>query len=474
MKPTSILTVSYVILFSTIVIASTQRELSLTVYNDNFALVKDQRAMKFKGGVNEFKFTDVAATIEPSSVRFRSLTDPQARVVEQNFQFDLVGSAKLLEKYIDHPVEVLTAKGEIITGKLLRAEEQQIILQDNQGIRIISAGKISGIKLSKLPQGLLTRPTLVWQMYTAKEGKQNIQLDYLARDIKWDMNYNAVLSEDDKKLDLVGWVTLANKSGADFPDSKITLVAGEPRRPAQPMFSYGIDYLRSISALSPSTQRGKDISETFGEYHLYRLPNRTSVNAQQIKQIKLLGADSVPVEKIYLYDGAKIQFWPNRTYLEPTFGREANKKVNMLLSLENRADHRLGIALPAGLVRILKRDQDKSLEFIGEDKMPSTSVDEKVLLYIGDAFDLAANRTQTDFRRLSAHSIEEAFKIELKNHKKEPVTIMVIEKLYRWSNWEMIEKSQNYEKINDRTIRFMVTIKPDKTQTIEYRVHYTW
>jgi hypothetical protein len=454
--------------------ASGERQLALTVYNDNFALVKDQRPLVLKAGVTEFRFTDVAATIEPSSVRFRSLDDSEARIVEQNFQFDLVGSAKLLEKYIDQPIEILTVKGEILTGKLLRAEPKEIILQDASGLRLISAKQISGIKLAKLPQGLLTRPTLVWQMYAAKGGKQTIQLDYLARNIKWEMNYNAVLAGDEKQLDLAGWVTISNNSGTDFSDAKVALVAGEPNRPAQQMFSYGIDYLRSISELPPSAARGKEVSESFGEYHLYRLEERTSVASSQVKQIKLIQAEKVPVEKIYLYDGAKIQFSPYQTYTNPSFGREGNKKINVVLAIENRADRNLGIALPPGLVRIFKRDQDKSLEFIGEDKCSATAVDERVLLYIGDAFDLTGSRTQTDFKQLSPRSVEEAFKIELKNHKKEPVTIMVIEKLYRWSNWELLEKSQNYEKVNDRTIRFMVPIAPDKTQTIEYRVRYSW
>jgi len=452
-----------------------ERQLALSVYNDNFALVKDQRTLDFKPGVNEYRFTDVAATIDASSVRFRSLTDAQAKIVEQNFQFDLVGSEKLLEKYIDQPVEVLGVRGEIFSGTLLKAEKQQIMLQDKEGIRIIPVRQISGIKLAKLPQGLLTRPTLVWQMYTPKGGKQDVQLDYLARNIKWDMNYNAVVSDDEKKLDLVGWVTIANNSGTDFPAAKVSLVAGEPNRSEpQRLLPTGVDYLRTISKLPPSTKRGQEISESFGEYHLYRLPDRTSVNASQVKQIKLMQAQAVPVEKIYLYDGAKIPFLPFQRYIDPSFGREGNKKVNVILAIENRADRNLGIALPPGLVRIFKRDQDKSLEFIGEDKLAPTSVDERALLYIGDAFDLTGERTQTDFRRLSDRVIEEAFKIEVKNHKKEPVTIMVIEKMYRWSSWEIMEKSQEFQKLDSRTVRFDVPLNPDERKTVEYRVRYTW
>ena len=279
------------------------RRLGLTVYNNNTALVKDQRELELKAGVTESRFTDVAATIEPSSVRFRSLTDPQAQIVEQNYQFDLVGSAKLLEKYIDQPVEALTVKGEVLRGKLLRAQESEIILQEGGQIRIVSVRQIAGIKLAKLPEGLLTRPTLVWQMYSPKGGRQTVQLDYLARNIKWEMAYNAVLSEDEKLLDLVGWVTLSNNSGTDFPGVKVALVAGEVRQGSEPQaLSFGVDYLRSISPLPPSGQRGQEVSESFGEYHLYRLPEPTDVRNNQVKQVKLIQADRVPVEKIYLYD----------------------------------------------------------------------------------------------------------------------------------------------------------------------------
>jgi len=451
------------------------RQMGLTVYNNDTALVKDQRELEFKPGVTESRFADVAATIEPSSVRFRSLTDPEARIVEQNYQFDLVGSAKLLEKYVDQAVEVLTVKGELVRGKLLRAQEQEIILQENGPIRILSVRQIAGIKLAKLPEGLLTRPTLVWQMYSPKGGRQTVQLDYLARNIRWEMAYNAVLSEDEKFLDLVGWVTLTNNSGTDFPGAKVALVAGDVSRDSRPqMMTFGVDYLRSLSKLPPSGQRGKEISESFGEYHLYRLPESTDVRAAQVKQVKLIQTDRVPVEKMYLYDGAKVQFWPFQVYFGPEFGREENKKVNVILAVENRADRRLGIALPPGLVRIYKRDRDQSLEFVGEDKLPATSVDERVMVYIGDAFDLVGERTQTDFKRPTERSAEESFKIELKNHKKEPVTIQVVEKMYRARDGEIMESSRKYEKLDARTIRFTVPVKPDGTETVEYRVGYRW
>jgi hypothetical protein len=448
------------------------RKLSLSVYNDNFALVKDVRSMDLQKGVSEFRFTDVAATIEPTSVRFRSLSDPDARIVEQNYQFDLVNSSKLLNKYIDRKVEVLTLKGDLVTGKLLRPETDNLILQTDGGLKILSAKQIAGVKLADLPEGLLTRPTLMWQMYSPKGGSQDVQLDYLARQISWAMNYNAVLSEDEKSLDIDGWITLTNNSGTAFPNANITLLAGKPNRGE--ISTYGVDYYRSLSSLAPTTQRGNETAESFGEYKLYRLHEKTSVNTGEIKQIKLIRAQNVAVEKIYLYDGSQVQFSPYQIYNDPDFGREGNKKVNVLLLLENRADKNLGVSLPPGLARIFKRDKDQSLEFVGEDKVPATAVDERVLIYIGDAFDLVGERTQTEFKRMTDRVVEESFKIEVKNHKTEPVTIRVIEKMYRGSDWKIVQNSQTYQKLDSRTIRFDVPLKPDETKTVEYRVRYQW
>ncbi len=451
---------------------SVARQCALTIYNDDFALVKDVRVIDLQAGVTEFRFTDVAASIEPTSVRFRSLDDPKTRVVEQNFQFDLVNSVKLLGKYIDREIELMTQKGELIVGTLLKAENNQIILRTKEGLKIISAEQINAVKLAKLPKGLLTKPTLVWQIYSPKSGKQKVQLDYLAKNISWKVNYNAELSSDEKNISLMGWVTITNNSGTSFPDANIALIAGQTNQPDRQMYSYGIDYLRAMSSFKPSGERGDEKSESFGEYRLYRLPIKTTLKNNQIKQIKLIQANNVPVKKIYLYDGAKVRFYPYRTYFAPDFGREYNKKVNVILTVENRADNNLGVALPIGLARIYKRDKDGSLEFVGEDKVPPTSVDEKLMMYIGDAFDITGKRVQTDFKRISKHAIEEAFEITLKNHKSEAVTITVIEKLYRWSNWNILKVSDKYEKLNSRTIKFEIPISPNSEHKITYRVRY--
>ena len=449
------------------------RDISLTIYNDNFALIKDTRILDLQAGITEFRFTDVAASIEPESVRFHSLDNDKTRIVEQNFQFDIVNSLKVLNKYIGRKIEILTRNGHIINGTLLNHEKGQLIIRIDNEIRFVMLRQIQAIRLANLPKGLIIRPTLVWQIYSPITGKQKVQLDYLAKNINWRVDYNAELASDEKTISLTGWVTITNNSGTDFPKANITLIAGKPNNPNN-VYSYGIDYLRTISTpnVKLSAARGNDKSESFSEYHLYRLPNETNLKNKQIKQIKLIQANNVAVRKIYLYDGAKVQFYPYRTYFTPEFGRNSNKKVNVIIEIANNSDNNLGIALPQGLARIYKRDKDRSLEFVGEDKIPSTSADEKIMLYLGDAFDITGNRIQTDFKRISSHTIEEAFEITLKNHKSEPVNIIVIEKLYRCANWTILSASDKYRKLNARTIKFDIPIKPNTEKKITYRVRY--
>jgi hypothetical protein len=454
--------------------AADDRAIKLTIYNSGNALIKDTRTLDLKAGVNLFRFTDVAATIDPTSVRFRSQTDPAARIIEQNFEFDLVGSQKLLEKYIDRTIETMTRSGELISGTLLSAERVNIIIQTDAGLKILPTETLAAIRLTDLPEGLITKPTLVWQMLTEKGGTQNIQLDYLAEGITWEVAYNAVLSDDEKSLDIAGWATLTNHCGTTFPSADVTLISGSPSNDDDRTFASGVEYLRTISTLAPTTQRGNETAETFSEYHLYRLASPTTLAANQIKQIQQITATAVPVKKIYLYDGANVRFSYFGRYSDPGFGRDENKKVNTILQLENRADHRLGIALPQGKVRLYKRDSDGSQEFIGEDRLPDTAVDERILLYMGDAFDLTGQRKQTNFKRISEHVFEESFAVTVKNHKTEAVTITVIEKLYRSSDWRILESSQKYDKLNSRTIRFDVPLQGDEEKTITYRVRYTW
>ena len=454
----------------------------LTIYNDNFALVKDRRTLEepLRKGINEIRFRDVAGTIDATSVHFRSLTDPEAAVVEQNYEFDLVNADKLLVKYIDKPITAYTTDGHMYEGVLMSFDGRQLVLAEDREkgpIYMVERGEnIQRIQFGTLLEGLLTRPTLVWELAAAKEGTHTVEVSYVAHNIRWRADYNLVLNPDDTALDVSGWVTVQNNTGTAYADAAVKLLAGAPRFDIrQQQFGFGQEYYKTMmTKLAPTTQKGEDVSRVLGEYRMYDLPEPTTVNNNQVKQIELIKASAVPVTKTYLYDGAKLQWgWLGQVW-DADFGKEENKKVNVLIEVENRADRNLGIALPQGKCRVYKKDTDGSLEFIGEDMIDHTSRDERVVLYIGDAFDIVGERKQTDFKKISDRVYEEAFEIKLRNHKKEAVLVKVLEKLYRWSEWKVLTQSHDFEKLNARTIVFPVKIAPDGEAVVTYRVRYNW
>jgi hypothetical protein len=450
----------------------------LTVYDD-FALVKDRRELpdEFKKGINIIHFRDVAATLDPTSVSFRSLTDADAVVLEQNYEFDLVNADKLLQKYIDQKITAHLRDGKSYEGILLSFDNQRLVLagdKDKGPIYLVERGdNIKRIQFSKLPEGLLTRPTLVWELEAKKPGKHLVEVSYIAKQIRWRADYNLVISGDDKTINLSGWVTIENNSGVAYANAKVKLLAGDTSRDvASQQLESGPDYYKLITTLPPSDKVGPDPSQMIGDYRIYALPEATTVANNQIKQVELIRADKVPVTRTYLYDGAKIHWYRQMTYSEPAFGTEANKKVNVLLELHNRQADNLGISLPRGKMRAYKKDTTGGMEFIGEDWINHTSRDEKVALYVGDAFDIVGERKQTSFTRIDKNTIKEEFEIKVRNHKKEEVTVKVLEKLYRCSEWRLFNTTQPFEKIDSRTVIFPTRVAPDQEAVVRYAVEY--
>jgi len=400
-------------------------------------------------------------------------------VQEQNYEFDLVNADKLLQKYIDHKITAHTKDGKSYEGTLLSFDARSLVIaadKDKGPIFLVERGdNIKRIAFSELPQGLLTRPTLVWELETKKAGKHLVEVSYIAQGIRWRSDYNLVVNPDDTQVDLSGWVTIENNTGTVFDDAKVKLLAGEPRVDYQSMaWGWGSDYYKLVKTLPPSNKLGNDPSRAFGDYRMYTLPEKTTVGNNQIKQIELIAANKVPVTKTYLYDGAKVNWYRGTFYNDPNWGRDMNKKVNVLLEIQNRADNQLGIALPKGKVRTYKKDTDGSLEFIGEDMIPHTSRDERVVLYIGDAFDIVGEHKQTVFQRINDREYNESFEVKLRNHKKEDVTVKVMEKLIRGGTWSIINKSHDYEDIDASTIIFPVKVPADKETTLTYTVKYKW
>lgn len=459
--------------------ADPQPGVQLSIYTDNFALVKDRRTLdqELRKGFNTVRFQNVAATIDATSVHFRSLTDPDAAVVEQNYEFDLVDAKKLLQKYIDKPITVFTNDGRLYEGVLMSNDGTRLVLAEDRSegpIFLVEGGEnIKRIQFSELPGGLLTRPTLVWELTAEKAGQHLVEVSYIANSLRWRADYNVAVNDEETAVDVSGWVTLENRTGTQFDDASVKLLAGAVHSDPRTMtWGYGQAYYKQMTRLAPTSDAGADVSEAFGDYRLYRLPERTTVKNNQIKQVELITAAQVPIKKTYLYDGARIQYQRMRRYWDDTWGRQENKKVNVLIEFENRADRNLGISLPAGKCRVYKAGQDQSLEFIGEDTIGHTPRDERVTLYIGDAFDIVGERKQTEFRKISDHVIEESFEIKLRNHKEEDVTVMVLEKLYRAAGWRVLEKSHDFEQRDSRTIVFPVKVKQDGETVVTYRVRY--
>ena len=455
---------------------------AVTVYNQGFAVVKDDREIDIPNAEAVVKFTDVAQHIDPTSVYFKSLTDPDGTtVLEQNYEYDLVSADKLLYKYIDKPIKVFTKTKQNYEGTLLSCDAAQIVLRADQGLSMIERpDNVQDLQFGALPEGLLTRPTLVWTVAAQKPGKQLVRVAYQTTEMQWRADYNVVVNKDDTKADVGGWVTVTNQSGATYKDAKLKLIAGDVRRIMPEVDDQG--GFAGMNGMRMEQDKGMAMPQekAFFEYHLYTFPRPTTLADNQVKQLELLQAADVGVQKVYQYKGSMNPFYGGFN-ITRGYGETGNKKVNVILEIMNTEGNHLGKPLPAGKVRVFKKDEaDKSLEFVGEDKIDHTKVTDKVKLYVGDAFDLNGERKVVDFKVENGRRwMEEKVKITLTSAKTEEVTIRVEEKLSRARNWTLVEKSDEFAKTDANTIEFDVKVpakkgdEPGKT-VVTYTVDYTW
>jgi len=447
--------------------------LALTVYNQGTALVRDRRQFDLRPGVNEIRFTDVAASIDPTSVLFTSLTDPGGTsVLEQNFEFDLVGAAALLEKYIDQPIRVVTQDGTLYTGTLLSGRGD-IILQDEDGkITVVGADDVQEFSFPALPDGLMSKPTLVWRLLAAKDGRQDVEITYLTGGVSWQADYVVRLAADDQAVDLDGWVTVNNTSGATFRDALLKLVAGDLQRLLQ---ARAADY--GAMEVAPTATAQQVEQREFFEYHLYQVPRPVTVRDNETKQIEFVRAAGVPAEKFFVYDGLPCQSYAwycsasGSPQTDPSYGVVSNPKVMVMVDFDTDD---VDADLPAGRVRVYQQDTDGASLLIGEDTIDHTPKGETVRLYVGDAFDIVGERIQTDFSLPSDRSVEESYRIVLRNHKDEPVEVRVVEHLFRWSNWRILRASDDFEKMDSSNIEFRVGVPSAGETEITYTVLYIW
>ncbi len=441
-----------------------QSQVALTIYNSNLGLVKDVREVDLTSGQCELRFMDVASEVIPTTVHVKSLTDAQGfRILEQNYEYDLISPEKLMEKYVGKEVKILdknyyTGQEQLETATLLSTNGSPVY-QVGEEIHIGLPGRVI---LPQLPENLLSKPTLVWLLQNAKAGKQKIEASYLTNHITWQADYIVVLNAEDTKADLSGWVSIDNKSGSTYKNATLKLVAGDVHR-VQPQALYERTLaLKADVAAAPAEPQFKE--EGFFEYHLYTLDRPATVKSNQTKQMELLSAVNIPVTKRFTLQGQPDFF----TSVFSPDDELPPQKVSVTVEIENAQKNNLGMPLPKGTLRAYKTDKDGSLQFIGEDSIDHTAKDELVKVKMGEAFDVVGVRKQTDFRRISRTVTEASWEIALRNHKPEPVTIRVNEPIM--GDWEVLASSQKYEKADAHTLRFDVPVPKDGETKLTYKV----
>lgn len=440
-----------------------QQSISITIYNSNVGLVKDTRLIDLKPGIHELKFMDVAAKIDPTTVHIKSLTNGTGfDVLEQNYEYDLLNPQKLLEKYVGQKVQLAT-----INPETKREEVVEATLLSTQGGNIfqigdkIHIGHYGRILLPKIPENLISQPTLVWMLENRSPKSQKLEASYLTSGMNWKADYVAVLNKLDTLTDLTGWVTIDNKSGATYQNALLKLVAGDIHR-VQPEMR--MDYARPMAAAKEAGQQFKE--ESFFEYHLYTLDRRTTIKDNQTKQMTLLDANQVPIKKLFLFSGHPQYYYYRHDQ------KSGKQKVGVFLELENTEKNNLGIPLPKGTIRVYKEDKDRSLQFVGEDRIDHTPKDEKFKIKIGEAFDVVGERVQAEYKHLGYNLYEVAFEVSLRNHKKEDIKVWVEEPIP--GDWEMLSNTHPYEKLTAHLIRFDVPVGKDKEVKVKYRIRFRY
>jgi hypothetical protein len=448
---------------------SDQTELNVTVYNSNIALVRDVRQLTIPTGAFRLKFMDIAATVNPATVHFRSLTDPEKLgVLEQNYEYDLLEPAKLLHKYVGKEVTLIRVDQD--NGTTKREEIKATLLSDNNGQvwkignDIVTGGYAESFRFPEVPANLYDRPTLLMSLENSGAHKQQIETSYLANGLAWNADYVLTVGRDDKAADLDGWVTLTNNSGTAFHNARLQLVAGDLNRiqPPAPMMA-----LKSRAMDTAAVNVAQFQQESFSEYHLYSLGRKTSVEDKETKQISLLQGSGIPVEKIFVVNGQNYYY---RSAQAP--GAPLKDAVLVYYKFKNEEKSALGMPLPAGNVRVYQKDSKGGVLFVGEDRIDHTPKDEDVTIHIGNAFDVVTERKQTDYKKIDSHTWELEYEITIRNHKDVPITVQVNEPI--GSDWQMLSSSFKFTKTAAFAAQFLVPVAKDGTSVLKYRVQAHW
>jgi hypothetical protein len=480
---------------------------ALTIYNQNFAVIRETLPLDLKAGNNTVRFSGATAHVEPDSVILR---DPAGRrvvqVVEQNYRNDAVSQERLLNLYegktIEFAIRNQDGSTSIVSGRIVRSgyappydamNRNQAYYQANQmamGDRAGGTGQpiieVAGKLQFSLPgqpifpalaDDTILKPAFDWILYSAQPARFDAELSYVSGGMSWSSDYNIVAPETGDTLELVGWVTLDNQSGKQFDHAHIKLMAGDVNKVQPPLQGR---FMSSMGASINGPGVPPQVEEkTFEDYHLYTLPLPTTIHDRETKQVEFLHASGIQSKRLYVYDGARF----DRNYggyqdarQIQQYGTQSNPHVWVLREFANSDANHLGIPLPKGRVRFYRRDQDGQMEFTGENEIDHTAKDETVRVYTGNAFDITGERRQTKFQIQMQPGgwLDEAIEIKLRNHKKEAATVRVVEHLYRWATWAITQESATHRQADSKTIEYEVTLRPDEEKTLAYTAHYTW
>ena len=439
-----------------------QTEVSVTVYNDDLALIKDVRVIKLPLGSGELRFMDVASGIMPVSVHARSLDHQEDfNVLEQNYEYDLINADKLLDKYVGKTIKIMEwnkyqnrkneVEAELLSnnaGQIYRINDE--IYLGHPGIKVIA----------KLPEDLIAKPTLTWLYENRAENDQTIEVSYLTNNIGWKADYVLSIDKNDELADIAGWVTIDNRSGTTYRNANLKLVAGKPNIVKRARMAYK-DMAQGRMMAAESVPQFTE--KSFSAYHIYDLQRRTTIKDKQMKQISFMDAIAIPMKKELIVRNRRAGY----------FSRHQNnvKKVpvNVYIKFNNSKQGNLGIPLPAGVIRVYKSDDDSSLQFIGEDNIAHTPKDEEISLNIGEAFDVVAERVQTDYKKFSSSLHESGWKVTVRNHKETDIVVGIEDEVYN-GDWEVITSSHTYSKIDAFKIRFNVNVPANDETVVNYKI----
>src|SRR3984957_5753956 len=443
-----------------------QTDIALTVYNSNLSLVRDVRQLTLPAGESRLRFEDIAASINPATVHFRSISEPsKLSVAEQNYEYDLLDPNKLLQKFVGREVALVRPK--LSSGTTEYDEVKATLLSLNGapvwkiGNEIVTGVSYESIRFPELPDNLYERPTLLWTLQNTGARRHRVEASYLTTNLSWNADYVLNVAKDETNGDLDGWVTLVNHSGTAFKNASLQLVAGDLHR----VFAQnGMDEMKAMNSVARAAAAPAPFQqESFSEYHLYSLNRRTSIFDQESKQISLLNASRFPLRKVYVVNGQNYYY---RQAAQP--GAPVKDPVQVFYKFKNEEKSGLGMPLPAGTIRVYQQDSRGGSLFAGEDHIDHTPKDEEVSLHIGNAFDIVAERKQTDYKRLSDRLYEFEYEITLRNHKDGPVSVEVNEPI--GGDWEMVSSSYKFTKTAAFAAQFVVPVDKDGTSVLKYRV----